>query len=86
MSELCRFHGIVISIFSREHPPPYFHAEYGEYEASIEIATLRVSDGHLPNRIERMVIRWATVRQAELHRAWDAASNMQNPGKIAPLD
>ncbi len=86
MSELCRFHGIVIMMFFREHPPPHFHVVYGDYNASIDIVTLRVSEGILPRRVERMVLEWATLRQTELITAWDLASNLRNPGKIKPLD
>ncbi len=55
MLELSQFLGIVISIFSREHPPPHFHAVYGEYQITVEINSgvvhgdftiyLRFSDG-----------------------------------------
>ncbi len=86
MSELCRFHGIVIMMFFREHPPPHFHVVYGDYNASIDIVSLRISEGILPRRVERMVLEWATLRQTELSRAWDLASNLRNPGKIKPLD
>ena len=30
MPEISRFLGIVIAIFPRDHPPPHFHAVYGE--------------------------------------------------------
>jgi hypothetical protein len=33
------FYGIVVSIYSSDHPPPHFHARYGEYEAKIDIDT-----------------------------------------------
>ena len=29
MPEICRFYGIVIRMYFREHGPPHFHAEYG---------------------------------------------------------
>ena len=37
MPEICRFYGIVIRMYSREHAPPHFHAEYAGSEASIAI-------------------------------------------------
>lgn len=86
MSELCRFDGIVIRMYSREHPPPHFHAVYGEYTATVDIARLTVSEGFLPRRVERVVLGWASIRQTELNNAWALASALQNPGKIAPLD
>lgn len=30
MPELCRFYGIIIRMFWADHPPPHFHAVYGE--------------------------------------------------------
>jgi len=39
MPELSRFLGIVICMYYRERPPPHFHAEYGEFEITVEIDT-----------------------------------------------
>ncbi len=33
MPEISRFLGIAIAIFYDDHPPPHFHARYGEHEA-----------------------------------------------------
>ena len=73
-------------MYSREHPPPHFHATYGEHEALVSIDTFTIAEGYLPRRVERMVLEWTRSRRAELDRAWSLASTMQNPGKIAPLD
>lgn len=37
MSELCRFLGIVITMFDDDHNPPHFHVRYGEYKALVAI-------------------------------------------------
>ncbi|MCJ7583972.1 MAG: DUF4160 domain-containing protein [Anaerolineales bacterium] len=37
MSEISRFFGISIKMFFDEHPPPHFHAEYGEHKAVVDI-------------------------------------------------
>ena len=50
MPELSRFFGIVIQMHFNDHPPPHFHAKYGEFKAAIEFETLTVSDGYLPPR------------------------------------
>ena len=34
------FYGIVITMYYRDHNPPHFHANYGEHQAQIVIATL----------------------------------------------
>lgn len=48
MPEICRFYGIIIRFYYREHPPRHFHAIYGEHEALIEIETGDVHEGRLP--------------------------------------
>ena len=86
MSELCRFHGIVIVMRTREHGPPHFHATGGGAEAYVDIRTLEITRGRLPNTARRLVLAWARQRQPELREAWNRAQRGENPGKIAPLD
>ena len=50
MPEVSRFYGIVIRMYFDEHPPPHFHALYGEYEVLINIQTLAIISGKLPGR------------------------------------
>lgn len=50
---------IKIDIYSREHPPPHFHAKYVEYEELIEIETLETYAGKLPKVRRKMVTDWA---------------------------
>ncbi len=45
MAEVCRFYGIIIRFYYREHPPRHFHAIYGEHEALIEIETRSTKGG-----------------------------------------
>jgi hypothetical protein len=85
MPEISRFYGIVIQIFYGDHPPPHFHAVYGDDLAKIDIETLNVIDGRLPPRALTLTIEWATMHQAELREAFNKAANLQPPGKIAPL-
>ena len=39
MPEISRFYGIIIRMYPGDHPPPHFHAVYGEHEAFVEIET-----------------------------------------------
>jgi hypothetical protein len=50
---------IKIDIYSREHPPPHFHAKYVEYEELIEIETLNTYAGRLPAVQRKRVSEWA---------------------------
>lgn len=38
MPRLSSFYGIVVYMYWTDHPPPHFHAEYGENQAVIAIA------------------------------------------------
>lgn len=35
MPEICRFFGIIISMYYDDHPPPHFHVRYGEEKALV---------------------------------------------------
>ncbi len=85
MPEICRFYGIVIAIYHREHSPPHFHARYGGDKAAVEIGTLRVLEGRLPPRALGLVVEWAGQHQDELARDWDLARSGQPPQGIEPL-
>ena len=49
MPEISRFLGIVIRMFYRDHAPPIFHAEHGDYEVTVGIET-GVVEGKFPKR------------------------------------
>lgn len=86
MPELSRFHGVIIRIHFREHPPAHFHVVYSGHEALIDIETLRVLAGSLPASELRMVLQWALFHQAALRDAWERAQRLEPPGKIDPLE
>jgi hypothetical protein len=83
--EISRFYGIVVRMYYDDHPPPHFHAYYGEYEALINVQTLAVIAGRLPPRALGLVIEWALLHQDELRASWDKARNKEPLPKIAPL-
>jgi len=58
MPEICRFLGIVISMYFDEHNPPHFHVSYNEYKATMAIKTLNIVDGWLPARVRGLVEEW----------------------------
>jgi len=85
MPELCRFYGIVIRMYFADHPPPHFHAEYGEHEALITIEDTQIFSGSLPPRALSLVREWTFLHKEELRDAWDAARQAKPLGKIEPL-
>src|SRR2546427_12046670 len=66
MPELCRFYGIVIRMFWDDHPPPHFHAIYGNHEALIEIETSETIAGSLPLGANSLVKQWIDLHRNEL--------------------
>lgn len=59
--------GIKINIYSNEHPPPHFHAIYGEYEAMIRIEDLEIEKGLFPKKQYKKVQNWAKEYQNSLN-------------------
>ena len=85
MPEISRFLGIVIGMFAREHPPPHFHAVYGEFQITVEIGS-GVVDGDFPKRALRHVLEWLDLHQEELLANWNRVQARKPPRKIAPLE
>jgi hypothetical protein len=86
MPEVTRFFGIVIRMYFNDHEPSHFHAEYGEFEALIEIETLAVLRGELPRRALALVLEWAALHRQELRTDWERARLGTPLQPIAPLD
>ena len=85
MPEISRFLGIVIRMYILEHYPAHFHAEYGEYEITVDIET-GVVTGKFPRRALNAVLDWYVLHQNELMTNWKAAMNRKPLSKIEPLE
>jgi hypothetical protein len=73
-------------MFFDDHNPPYFHAEYGDSTALIDIRSLSVFAGSLSPRVLGLVTEWATLHRQELLDDWEKAKVQQELRKIAPLE
>lgn len=82
MPEIARFYGIIIKLFFGDHPPPHFHAVYGERVGVFNIDTLEMIEGDIPNRAKKLVVEWATTNKNELKKMWDS----QEFHKLPPLE
>jgi len=82
MPEITRFYGIIIKLFFGDHPPPHFHAVYGEHLALFNINTLEMIEGDLPPRARKLVVEWAETYQTELQTIWKT----QEFKKLPPLE
>ncbi len=85
MPTVSMFYGIIIQMFWNDHPPPHFHALYGEYEALVDIRSLEILRGDLPRRALNMVQEWAGDHQGELLENWEQCVSKQHPKPIPPL-
>ena len=85
MPELCRFYGIVIRMFWADHPPPHFHAIYGEHEALVNIETSEIIEGSLPLGARSLVMQWISLHHDELLEKWQLAKQLKPLGRIEPL-
>jgi hypothetical protein len=86
MPEICRFYGIVIIMYFRDHNPPHFHARYGSFKASIEIENMTLMDGFLPPRTMGLIVEWGMKHRKELFKNWDLARERKSISKIDPLE
>jgi hypothetical protein len=86
MPEICRFYGIIIRFYYRDHPPRHFHAIYGEHEALIEIETGAIYEGYLPATAHDLVNRWRIQHLPELRDDWVRARRQLSLFPIAPLE
>lgn len=64
---------------------PHFHATYGGDEASIDLESLQVLAGDLPQRARRLVAEWAEAHRDELRENWALARTHQPLRPIEPL-
>ena len=83
MPVISSFYGITIKIYysQNEHNPPHIHAIYGEYMSAINIKTLEVLEGDLPEKALKLVKEWIILNQREIIRIWEK----QEFKKIEPL-
>ena len=85
MPRISAFYGIVIVMYFGDHPPPHFHARYGDDQAQIVIETGEVMRGWLPPRALRLVQEWAGLRRQELVADWERAERQEPLISIDPL-
>lgn len=86
MPRVSEFFGIVIAMYWDEgsHQEPHFHAEHGDYAASVALDGSVVA-GALSARDARLVRQWALLHQTELSRNWELARAARPLESIEPL-
>ena len=63
MPELARFYDMVVKMYfaQKEHNPPHIHVIYGDYMSAIDIQTLDVLEGDLPEKALGLAREWIVV-------------------------
>lgn len=84
MPVIARFYGMIAKMYllGKEHNPPHIHFLYGEYNGVIDLLTLSVLEGDLPNKALSMALEWTAAYQQELLEMW----NTQKFRKLPPLE
>lgn len=84
MPVISKFYGIVIKIYfmQKEHNSPHLHAIYGEYMSAVNIETLEVIEGDLPEKALKLVKQWIIKNKEDIMDIWKT----QNFKKIEPLE
>lgn len=84
MPVISRFYGMVIKMYflGSEHNPPHIHVVYGEYLGIIDIRTLEMLEGDLPDKALKIVKEWMAIHQSALLEMW----NSQNIHPLPPID
>jgi hypothetical protein len=86
MPTICKFDGIKIQMYYRDHLPPHFHAERSDEAAEITIDPIMILEGQLARPTRAKVFEWAAIHQAELRANWELARAHRPLLPIAPLD
>ena len=73
MPVISRFYGMIVKMLflASEHNPPHIHVVYGEYVGVIDIRTLQMIQGDLPNKALKIVQEWTQLHQKELLEMWE---------------
>jgi hypothetical protein len=79
---VARFYGIAIKMYfsQSEHGVPHFHAIYGERAGVFGIEPLRLIEGDLPPRAQRLVTEWAERYRSDLLEMWNTQAFRELPG------
>ena len=85
MPEICKFYGIRITMYHRDHLPPHFHAEHGEYECEWDIQKNRMLKGKMPKKEQRRLYQFCEQRKEELLLNWGLVCKQEEPNDILPI-
>jgi hypothetical protein len=86
MPEICRFFGIIITMYADDHNPPHFHARHGDFRAMIDIVKGDIIEGSMPRKSLRLIQAWVEIHRDQLMANWnEGQSENPNFSRIEPL-
>ncbi len=86
MPTICKFLGMIITMYWDEHPPPHFHVKHGNYRAIIDILTGSIIKGKLPKSALKPLEEWRILHNQELLDNWNRREQGKPVLKIKPLE
>jgi hypothetical protein len=81
---LSTFYGIKITMNYNDHLPPHFHAEYQDFEVTVEIDSGLVT-GKMPRRALNLIWAWLDEHRVEISENWERARLRHSLIQIEPL-
>ncbi len=84
MPTLSIFYGIKVTMNYNDHLPPHFHAEYQDFEVTVEIGSGMVT-GKMPRRALNLIWAWLDEHRDELNENWERAQARRALIPIGPL-
>ncbi len=85
MPIICKFFGISIYMYWKDHVPPHFHAKYGDEEITVEIQSGKIN-GSMSKRAIRMIHEWTELHKDELLKDWELSEQKDALFPIKPLE
>ena len=84
MPTISLFYGIRITMNYNEHNPPHFHAEYQDFEVTVDIQTGSIT-GTMPRRALKLIWAWLDNHKKDLLENWENARDRKPLKQIDPL-
>ena len=84
MPEICRFFGIIISLYLAGSQSSALAFYLCDYECSISVLD-RIVDGQAPAKVIAKVNEWMDLHESEILTLWEKAQKGEKLNRIEPL-
>lgn len=85
MPEISRFLGINIRLYYRDPGPLHIHAEYSDYEVTVDLQSGEMT-GTFPRRAKAALVEWYGMHKQDLLSFGELASQERQLDWIEPLE